>query len=94
VPPCTLEYDPKVLVEDLPRMDHPTRERIRKAIKGRLVMDPEKFGFPLRRGLKGFRKLRIGDWRVIYLIRGSFVHIMLIGHRRDVYSLADKRLLG
>ncbi|MEW6096323.1 MAG: type II toxin-antitoxin system RelE/ParE family toxin, partial [bacterium] len=40
--------------------------RIRKAIEQRLATDPVKYGEPLRRSLQGYRKLRVGDYRVIY----------------------------
>lgn len=47
-------------------------------------------GLPLRSSLKGYRKLRIGNYRVIYLIRKPDIIILLIGHRSDVYKRALK----
>jgi len=86
-----LAYDPKVMAYDLPRLDAAMRQRVRVAIEAKLAVAPERFGAPLRRGLKGFRKLRVGDWRVVYRIERSTVHILVIGHRRDVYSSAQDR---
>ncbi len=34
----------------------------------------------------GLRKYRIGDHRVIYAILGDEVHILRIGHRKDIYK--------
>ncbi len=67
------------------------RRRVRDAIEAKLAVAPERFGAPLRRGLKGFRKLRVGDWRVVYLIERNTVHVVVIGHRRDVYASAQGR---
>jgi len=67
------------------------RRRVRGAVEAKLAAAPERFGAPLRRGLKSFRKLRAGDWRVVYRIEGKTVHVLVIGHRRDVYSMAQER---
>ncbi len=47
---------------------------------------PQEFGEPLRRTLKGYWKLRVGDYRVIYKVIGITVLILRIGHRREVYE--------
>ena len=49
------------------------------------------YGQPLRRGLKGYRKLRVGDYRIIYRVEGEYVVILKIGHRKEVYPDAGKR---
>lgn len=43
---------------------------------------PEK----LRRDLKGFYKLRVGDYRAVYAIHDDLIIIHAVGHRRDIYS--------
>lgn len=40
---------------------------------------------PLRRELKGLYKLRIGDYRIAYSVRGDVIAIEMVGHRRDIY---------
>jgi len=47
--------------------------RIQSAIEKRLLTDPVKFGIPLRSTLRGYRKLRVGDYRVIYKIEEKIV---------------------
>jgi len=81
-----VEYHPDVISKDLPRISHDAKQRIRKSIETKLVHAPEEFGEPLRRSLKGFWKLRVGDYRVIFKISGKMIKILRIGHRREVYN--------
>jgi mRNA interferase RelE/StbE len=39
----------------------------------------------LKGEFKGLRKLRVGDYRVIYAIKEKDVIVLKIGHRKDVY---------
>ena len=64
----------------------PYREQIKKAIRERLTQEPVKLGKPLRYSLWGYRRLRIGDWRVIYKIDGDIVRIVKIGNRKEIYN--------
>ena len=68
------------------------RERIRSAIDTRLTTEPSLYGKPLRGTLAGYWKLRIGDWRVVYAIRGSEVIVFAIKHRSRVYDEISDRL--
>jgi len=79
------KYHPEV-ARDISGFPQNIKLRIRKAIEDRLILDPMKFGEPLRRSLSGFRKLRVGDYRVIYQIQGQTVVILKIGHRSTVYK--------
>ena len=77
--------------EDLRSIPWNVRERIRRAIEERLFTDPVRFGEHLKRSLHGYRKLRVGDYRVIYTVGGSTVTVWKIGHRRDVYRHMVRR---
>ncbi len=79
-------YHPDVQRKDLSRISYPDRLKIRKAIEAKLFTNPEKFGEPLRRTLKGYWKLRVGDYRVIFKVVGSTVHVLRIGHRSEIYK--------
>lgn len=79
------EYHPEV-ARDIAGFPRNIRDRIRKAIEDRLILDPVKYGEPLRRSLSGFRKLRVGDYRVIYRVQERTVVILKIGHRKEVYN--------
>ena len=63
---------------------------IKRAIKERLATQPEKYGSPLQRTLKGYWKLRVGDYRVIFKISGYDIFIFGIMNRKCVYSQINK----
>lgn len=84
--PFKLTYHPQVVEIDLPVINKNVQIRIKKAIEKRLTTDPLQYGAPLRRSLKGYRKLRVGDYRAIYEIVGGEVRIYAIGHRKEVYE--------
>ncbi len=74
--------------KDLKKISNDLKYIIRRAIEERLMVDPIKFGLPLRRNLKRYMKLRVGDYRIIYFIKRKTVtvHVIKIGHRKDVYE--------
>ena len=81
-----IEFADSVIENDIPAIPMPYREQIKKAIRERLTQEPVKLGKPLRYSLFGYRRLRIGDWRVIYKIDGNIVKIVKIGHRKEIYE--------
>ena len=85
-------YHPLVISSDIPKLSAEWRTKIQKAIEGRLVTYPEIYGKPLRRSLKGYRKLRVGDWRVIFLLEKNTVKILIIQHRSVIYDRINKRI--
>lgn len=87
-----IAYHPDVVKIDIPKLSNLDKNRIKKAVENKLAISPEIFGKPLRLSLKGHRKLRVGDYRVIYRIEGKKVKIFYIGHRSIVYKKADKRI--
>lgn len=85
-------YHELVVKKDIPRISTTDKTRIKQAIEEKLTIEPEVFGKPLRRSLKGYRKLRVGDYRVIFRIEQQTVKVLCIGHRSVVYHEADKRI--
>ena len=81
-----LLYHPLVLSRDIPRLDPPTRKRIRVAIERKLTKHPEVSAKPLAHTTQRLWSLRVGDWRVVFALREKEVLILKIGHRRDEYS--------
>lgn len=68
-------------------------KKLFKAEAGRILDQIEKGlsekadTYPVLKGqFAGLRKYRVGDYRVIYAILGEDVHILRIGHRRDIYK--------
>lgn len=81
--------------EDLERIGPSAARRIVRAIGSKLTRDPLKFGAPLSGNLANFRKLRVGDYRVVYQVREKtvVVYVLTVGPRRDkeIYRAAVKR---
>jgi mRNA interferase RelE/StbE len=88
-----LIYHTDVKNTDLPKIDNNNRAMIKRAIKERLAAQPEKYGSPLQRTLKGYWKLRVGDYRVIFKISGYDIFILGIMNRKIVYSQINKRAI-
>ncbi|HEY4519359.1 MAG TPA: type II toxin-antitoxin system RelE/ParE family toxin [Candidatus Paceibacterota bacterium] len=84
-------YHHLVVRDDVPKLSNEWREKVRSAIERRLTTRPELYGKPLRRSLRGYRKLRVGDWRVIFRIERDMVKIIVIQHRSVAYAEAQKR---
>jgi mRNA interferase RelE/StbE len=81
--------------EDLESIGPSAARRIIRAINEKLARSPLKFGAPLSGNLTNFRKLRMGDYRVVYQVREKtvVVYVLAVGPRRDkeIYKAAMKR---
>jgi len=86
--PFSIEYLDTVVEEDIPALPKTMRGRIEKAIETRLASDPVGLGKPLRYSFIGHRRIRVGDYRIVFRIniQENFVTIVLIKHRKDVYA--------
>jgi mRNA interferase RelE/StbE len=88
--------DELVLKKDFRKIGPEDQRKIIRAIRHRLATRPKDYGEPLRGELKGFWKLRVGQFRVIYEIHEDqvIVSIIIVGFRRDaeVYRAALGRL--
>ncbi len=87
-----LLYEDQVVKLNIPKIGTADRKRIKQAIELKLVTHPELYGIPLRQSLAGYRKLRVGDYRIIFRIVKKTVVISLIAHRKIVYDMAEKTL--
>ena len=90
--PFELRYHPDVKAVDIPLLDARLRNRIKNAIETRLMTAPHQYGEPLRKTLRGYWKLRVGDYRVVFKIVGEVVWILGIIHRKKVYEAIEKRI--
>ncbi len=55
-------------------------EKLETSLRENPLSNPE-----LKGEFKGLRKLRVGDYRVIYAVQKSDVLILRIRHRKEVY---------
>ena len=77
---------------DIPLLDARFRTRIKNVIETRLMSTPHLYGEPLHKTLRGYWKLRVGDYRVVFKIMGEEVWILGIIHRKKVYNAIKKRI--
>jgi len=89
--PFELRYHPDVKDVDIPTLNNKIKTRIKKAIEERLASEPQRYGVPLRKTLKGYWKLRVGDYRVVYKVVKNEVIVLGIIHRKKVYEEIGKR---
>lgn len=92
----TVEIDDLVFTEDFKRIDAAGQKRIMKAVRKKLTEEPRAYGKPLSGEYKGFWKLKVGPYRVVYQIIESqvTVYVIKVGYRRDseIYKELAKRL--
>ena len=89
-----LIYHADVKKIDLAKIDNKNKTMIKRAIEERLATQPEIYGKPLQRSLKGYWKLRVGDYRVVFKISENNIFILGIMDRKNVYSQIEKRKIG
>lgn len=73
-------------IRDLKGLPSSTRSRIEKAID-RLTNDPRPPGAKKLVGVASEWRLRVGDYRVLYLVNDSERHVVVarVAHRREAY---------
>lgn len=81
----TLKIDDKVF-KDLKKIDKTWQKRILAKMKTTLADDPYS-GKKLIGNLSPFWRLRVGDYRVIYVIEEEIVtvEVVKVRHRKEVY---------
>jgi mRNA interferase RelE/StbE len=86
-----IEYHTKVK-DDVREISAAWLGEIRRVIEAKLLSNPSHFGKPLHRPLNGYRKLRVGMYRLVFQVSGRRVRVLTIGERSKVYIKATKRL--
>lgn len=92
--PFEVIYHPDVKKTDVPRLDARSKTIIKRAIEERLTSRPELFGRPLRGSLKGFWKLRIGSYRIVFKQFEDKILILAIVDRNTAYRQSERRIKG
>lgn len=77
----------KDALDDLQKIDHPIVKRILNKISWLSQHFDNITPEPLSGEMSGQFKLRIGDWRVVYIIEVNAIVIKAVGHRREIYRL-------
>lgn len=83
-----IEYLESVVSEDIPNLPKSMRLLIKRAIETRLTVERIGMGKPLRYSFVGHRRIRVGDYRIVYRVdqQDMLVTIVFIKHRKDVHK--------
>ena len=83
-----IRYLDEVVNKHIPSLPSAIKTIIKRAIEDRLTLDPISYGKPLRYSLKGHRRLRVGDYRIVYRIQPTTQSVLIVAikHRKDVYE--------
>lgn len=83
---------------DLESIGRSPARRVLRVLDAKLTQAPLQFGAPLSGNLANFRKLRVGDYRVVCQVVDTrvIVYVLAVGPRRDkeVFTAAVKRMEG
>ena len=72
-------------IRDLSRALNPdTKRKVRTALDA--VIDDPETGMALSEQLAGYRRIRIGGWRIVYRQEGQLIQVHVIGRRSSVYT--------
>jgi mRNA interferase RelE/StbE len=90
--PFDVIYHPDVKKIDVPKLDARSKTMIKRAIEERLATRPELFGRPLRGSLKGYWKLRLGIYRIVFKLSEDKILVLAIVDRKTVYPQSERRI--
>jgi len=90
--PFEIVYHPDVKNIDLPKLDARSKAMIKRAVEERLSTRPEVFGRPLRGTLKGYWKLRVGGYRIVFKLLGEKILVFAFVDRKTVYQRSERRV--
>lgn len=81
----TIKFHPLVWKEDFKKIDLHSQKRIIRIIAKKLSIDPKGYGKALSGELRGYWRLKVGDFRVIYRILTDRIEVLVVkvGIRRD-----------
>jgi mRNA interferase RelE/StbE len=62
------------------------RDRLEPSLRS-LVKDPRPAGVTALQGRRGYLRIRVGDYRIVYQVQDDVLLVLVvqIGHRREVY---------
>lgn len=92
----SIVYHQLVQKQDFKKISKGDQKKILRIIHKKLGIAPETFGKPLLGELKGYYRLRIDPYRIIFRVEREkiIVFVVLVGLRKDMiaYFEAAKRL--
>ena len=87
-------FEPVVLSIDLKKISKQNKNSIKKAIETKLTSRPALYSLPLRSPLVGYKKLRVGKYRIVFKLDEENKNCIIIGirHRENIYIESEKRV--
>ncbi|WP_339490875.1 type II toxin-antitoxin system RelE family toxin [Pseudomonas sp. EL_65y_Pfl2_R95] len=86
----------EAVTQDFDRLGRAEARRVLRVVEERIINgEPDKSGKALRGLLAGCRRIRTGDLRIVYRIKGTeLVLLLCVGPRRDdeVYDIVKSRV--
>ena len=72
--------------KDLRRLDASVQQRVLRAVEA-LAVTPRPPGCKMLHGAEDTYRIRVGDWRVVFVVDDNLRHVAIerIRHRSDVY---------
>ena len=69
-------------------LDKSVQRQLKRKLDEMHRMELDRFPHQALKGeqFKGLYKIRVGDWRLIYRIRGGDIVFITVGHRSEVYD--------
>ena len=81
----SLRYS-KTAAKEISKLDNVVRKKIKEALDTKLIKDPISNSVQLRDfEIKGVRRFRVSSYRVIFVIEETYIEILRVGHRREIY---------
>lgn len=75
----------KSVSKDLKNIGKEQSKRILNKIEKELPLAANKYS-ELKGRFKGLRKVRVGDYRIVYTVIKDIVLIVRVGHRKEIYG--------
>jgi mRNA interferase RelE/StbE len=76
----------------LPKIEKTGKKKIQPVIETKPMTQPEIFGKPLRRSLKNYKKLKVGEYKVMFRIEDQSLKVFIIKLRSVVHLNNSKRI--
>ena len=76
----------KSALDDLKTLDPAVRDRVLSKVSWLQENASRTAPKRLHRELEGLYRLRVGDYRIVYSVRGDVIVVERVGHRRDIYK--------
>ncbi len=72
-------------IKDIRKLEQISKKRIGRALV-RYEEDPLKYAEKLIDPRLGTYRFRIGDYRVVFDLKGNEIIVLRVGHRKDIYK--------